>query len=126
MSLANGLHRLLYAAGGSAPSNAELNEVFRAYQSETKPISTKLLNVSGQSLRTISWETWRDWLDDRFVSGVTGGDWKRYHEDFAPLISRSLVLEFLGERNMPPGKMAWLRHPDVGRECSSAKGNGAP
>ena len=120
MSLANGLHRLLRVAGGSVPSTAELNEVFRTYHTETKPIATKLFNVSGRSLRTICWETWTDWLDDRFFSAATGGDWKRYHEDFAPLISRSLVLEFLEEKNMAPGRMSWLRHPDTRVECSSA------
>lgn len=120
MSLANGLNRLLHAAGGPVPSTAELNQAFRDYETETRPVSTKLFNASGQSLRMISWETWRDWLDDRFLSGATEGDWKRYHEDFAPLISRSHVLSFLEENNMPPGRMPWLRHPDTGGGCLSA------
>lgn len=119
MSLINGLNRLLHTAGDSVPSTADLDKVCREYQSETKPIYTKLFKVSSQSLRTISWETWGDWLDDRFLSGATGEDWKRYHEDFAPLISRSLVLPFLEEKNMPPGRMSWLRHPDTGGGRSS-------
>lgn len=113
VALMNGLHGLVRRQNATKPSTAELDAVFQTYQDQALALSRLLVNVSGKSLRATAWDTWGSWVMDRYVSGVTGADWRRYHEQFAPMIAQSLVLDFLGEENLPCGKMTWQNHPEM-------------
>ncbi|KAK8122044.1 hypothetical protein PG984_010714, partial [Apiospora sp. TS-2023a] len=113
VALMNGLHDLIHHQNVTKPSTAELDAVFQTYQDQALALSRLLVNVSGKSLRATTWDTWGNWAMDRYVSGLTGSDWRRYNQQFAPMIAQSLVLDFLGEENLPRGKMAWQNHPEM-------------
>ncbi|KAK8061456.1 hypothetical protein PG994_007822 [Apiospora phragmitis] len=113
VALMNGLHGLVRRQNVRRPSTEELKVVFQTYQNQALPLSRLLVDVSSESLRVTVWDTWSHWVMDRYVNQVTGADWTRYHEQFGPMISRSLVLNFLSEQNLPRGEMAWQNHPDM-------------
>ncbi|KAK8851826.1 monooxygenase [Apiospora arundinis] len=113
VALMNGLHSLVRRQHVTNPSTEELDAVFQTYQDQALPLSRLLVDISGESLRATAWDTWNSWVMDRYVNPVTGADWTRYNKHFAPMIARSLVLDFLAERNLPCGKMEWQNHPEM-------------
>lgn len=113
VALMNGLHGLVRGQNVINPSTSELDAVFQACQDQTLALSRLLVDVSGKSLRATTWDTWGSWVMDRYVSKVMGTDWRRYHEQFAPMIAQSLVLDFLSEENLPHGKVRWEYHPEM-------------
>lgn len=113
VALMNGLHGLVRRQNVTNPSTAELDAVFQKYQDQALALSRLLVDVSGKSLRATTWDTWGSWVMDRYVSRVTGADWRRYHQQFAPMIAQSYVLEFLSEENLPHGEMVWQNYPEM-------------
>ncbi|KAK8075137.1 FAD/NAD(P)-binding domain-containing protein [Apiospora hydei] len=113
VTLVNGLHGLVRRQNITRPSTAELDAVFQTYQDQALPLSRLLVDVSGESLWATIWDTWGAWVMDRYVNQATGADRRRYNKRFAPMITQSLVLDFLSEHNLPRGKMAWQNHPET-------------
>ncbi|ORY57167.1 uncharacterized protein BCR38DRAFT_461326 [Pseudomassariella vexata] len=111
VTLMKGLNRLVRKQRGGDSIAGDFDLVFQEYAAKSIPLSARFVAVSSRALRESTWSTWKHWLMDRYVKGAIDADRKMYHK-IGSLISQGLVLEFWGERNLPPGRMAWLHFPD--------------
>lgn len=84
--LANELHRLLQA--DAAPSTKAIEDAFARYQNIRDPSARRLQSFGRKHIRSITWETWGNWIFDRFVNpwigvervaGIIGEGIKRGH-----------------------------------------------
>jgi 2-polyprenyl-6-methoxyphenol hydroxylase-like FAD-dependent oxidoreductase len=103
-SLINQLHAL--AKEKPDPTTAELEAAFARFQKEREGRIKFIAGVTGRYTRWTSWRDWPSWfmqywawplLGDRFI----------VNRLLSPLIRDSIKLDFVEEKRLPPGKMAW-------------------
>jgi 2-polyprenyl-6-methoxyphenol hydroxylase-like FAD-dependent oxidoreductase len=117
VALMNNLHGLVSTNGdcSTTPDTKHVTQAFSNYQADAMPLLAKFLATSSESTDMSVWRTWQYWVTDRYVTGATNADWKRYHRQIGPILAKSFVLDYLEEKNLPAGKFAWANYPKVAK-----------
>ncbi|KAL1880759.1 hypothetical protein Daus18300_001373 [Diaporthe australafricana] len=96
--LANELHRALHSE--REPSTRAIEDAFAQYQRIRGPEGSRLHTIGRSQIRGVTWDTWADWLFDRFVNpwigvgklvGIIGSLIKRGQIlDYVPFVDRDV------------------------------------
>lgn len=89
--LANELHRTLLS--DPDPTTKALEETFAQYQKIRTPETSRLYTIGRKQVRNVTWQTWTDWLWDRFVNPWIGVD--KVVSIIEKLIKRGQILEYV-------------------------------
>ncbi|XXG96263.1 hypothetical protein Hte_002544 [Hypoxylon texense] len=104
--LANELYRSLRSEPD--PSTNALQHAFTRYQQIREPEAGRLHTVGRIQIRTVTWETWADWLYDRFVNPWVGVD--TLVDLLGKLIKRGQILEYVPFVDLPV-QVPWVHVP---------------
>jgi 2-polyprenyl-6-methoxyphenol hydroxylase-like FAD-dependent oxidoreductase len=114
ISLSNELRRLVHQnQEGASLQTKDFEVVFTEYQKQRMEVMTKVTDISGQITRSSTWTNSISYFLDRyFFSWV---DFERLLSRFvmAPIVSQSLVLDFLRESHFRQGQVPWINKPRV-------------
>jgi 2-polyprenyl-6-methoxyphenol hydroxylase-like FAD-dependent oxidoreductase len=91
-----------------SPTVTDLEKAFAGFQKERKGPVEFIVKVTGNYTRWASWRTWFGWLIQSWIWPLVGD---RFVIDrmLSPIIKDSIRLDFVEEKNLPPGKVPWTR-----------------
>lgn len=89
--LANEIYRALHSEPD--PSIKTLEEAFARYQQIRGPEASRLHAIGKKQVRGVTWETWSDWIFDRYVNPWIGVD--KVAGIIGKLIKRGQILEYV-------------------------------
>ncbi|KAI3325155.1 FAD/NAD(P)-binding domain-containing protein [Xylariaceae sp. AK1471] len=116
--LVNDLRRLLItttnATATPLPTTKELEDLFRAYQTQRMDDTLAIVKMSEQRARMCAWLTTKDWLMARFVVPYLPIGTYSVNHILGPVISRTPVLEWLSEKQLPARAVPYVHHPKLG------------
>ncbi|KAH7012763.1 putative monooxygenase [Microdochium trichocladiopsis] len=114
--LLNNVRKMLLASSQgveSAPSTARLEAVFAKYEADRMKQMGAVLEISKAFARMAAWLSWKDMVMAKYVQPYLPLNYLSMTYILGPMIAGSPVLEWLEERWLPPGKMAWRHHPKL-------------
>jgi 2-polyprenyl-6-methoxyphenol hydroxylase-like FAD-dependent oxidoreductase len=104
--LANELYRTLLSDPN--PSTRVLEDTFAQYQKIRTPETSRLHTIGMKQVRNVTWNTWLDWLWDRFVNPWIGVD--KVVAIFERLIKRGQILEYVPFEDREV-QVPWIHKP---------------
>ncbi|KAK3303650.1 uncharacterized protein B0T15DRAFT_540893 [Chaetomium strumarium] len=91
------------------PTTAELEGAFARFQKERKGRVKFIAGITGRYTRWTSWRDWPSWFMQYWVWPLLG-DRFIVNRLLSPMIRESIKLDFVEEKRLPPGKVAWKYH----------------
>jgi len=103
-SVVNKLHALVKEKPD--PTTADFDSAFAAFQKEREKKVRKVVALTGSYTRWGSWRNWFGWFMQYWAWPLAGD---RFIADWllSPMIKESIKLDFVEEKNLPAGKVAW-------------------
>jgi 2-polyprenyl-6-methoxyphenol hydroxylase-like FAD-dependent oxidoreductase len=111
-AIANGI-RSLQSKGGSLHDNEAIEAIFSQYQSErTKPMK-KLGDLSAKTTRICAWHSRTAMIWDRYIVPALNLEIILSRLLVVPIVSSSIVLDWLPEPHYRSGSIAWKKAPNL-------------
>ncbi|KAH6628132.1 hypothetical protein F5144DRAFT_515208 [Chaetomium tenue] len=101
-------HLYALAQEKASPTVTDFEKAFAGFQKERKEPVTFISKLTGNYTRWGSWRTWFGWLIQSWIWPLIGD---RFVVDkmLSPLVTLSITLDFVKEKNLPPSKVPWTR-----------------
>jgi 2-polyprenyl-6-methoxyphenol hydroxylase-like FAD-dependent oxidoreductase len=110
-AIANGI-RSLQNKGGSFYDNGAIEAIFSQYQSERTKIMKKFYDFSARTTRICAWHSRTAMIWDRYIMPALNLEIIMSRLLVVPIMSCSLVLDWLPEPHFRPGSIAWKMPPN--------------